>query len=75
MWSGLNVERWTLDVDYWEDLEKATLRRPWDNTMDKTRLEWRRHLDRPEISARVVMRWVRVEFEKWMNSKLQPDLQ
>jgi len=61
-------------VEYWEDWEKTTLRRPWDNNMGKTRLEWRRHLDWLEISARVVMRWVRVEFEKW-NSKLQVDLQ
>jgi len=61
-------------VEYWKDREKVILRRPWDNTVDKMRLEWRRHLDWLEISARVVMRWVGVKFEKW-NSKLQVDLQ
>jgi len=71
-------------VEYWEGREKSILRRPWDeklrnvdrrdNTMDKTRLEWRRHLDWLEMSVRVVVRWVRIEFEKW-NSKLQADLQ
>ena len=32
-------------VGYWEDLEKTIFRRPWDDTMDKMRLEWRKHLD------------------------------
>ena len=50
-------------VEYWEDWEKTTLRRPWENTMAKMRLEWRRHLGWLEICARVVMLWVGVEVE------------
>ena len=50
-------------VEYWEDREKMTLRRPRENTMVKMRLEWKRHPDWLEISARAVMRWVRVEVE------------
>ena len=48
-------------VEYWENWEKVTLRRPWGNTMAKIRLEWRSHLDWLEISARVVVRWVGAE--------------
>jgi len=61
-------------VKYWEDWDKTTLRRLWDDAMDGIRLEWRRDLDWLEISVRVVTCWVRVQFEKW-NSKLQADLQ
>ena len=70
-------------VEHWEDWEKTILRRSWvklgnmdsrDNAMDKIRLEWRMHLDWLGISARVMMRWVGVKFEKW-NSRLQADLQ
>ena len=70
-------------VEYWEGWEKTILRRPWDeelgnvdrkdNTMDKMGLKRRRHLVWPEMPARVVVRWARLEFEKW-NSKLQADL-
>jgi hypothetical protein len=66
-------------VEYWEDWEKAILRRQWneevgnmdrrDDATDKMRLAWRRDLDWLEISAGMAIRWARAEFEKWVGSK------
>lgn len=71
-------------VEHWEDWEKTNLRPSWDEELgdvecgddatDQMRLEWRRHLDWLEISVRMAVRWVKVEFEEW-NSESQGDLQ
>ena len=71
-------------VEHWEDWEKTVLRPSWDeelgnvdhgdDTTDQMRLAWRRRLDWLEISVRMAVGWVKVEFEKW-NSKPQGDLQ
>ena len=34
-----------------------------DDPVDEMKVEWRRHLDWLEISAKMVMPWIKVEYE------------
>ena len=65
-------------VECWDDWEKSMLRPSWDeelgnvghwdDSVDKMRVEWRRQLDCLEITATMVMKWVKVDYKEWSSS-------